>query len=200
MIAYFNINRTDLLTPSELISRKIKIMKEEIIIPLSKTKMILLLLAAIVFVALGIWFVMSPETFVDEGEPTGFITFMGGLSIAFFGVGSILIFRKLFDTKPGLVINKEGILDNSSAASVGLIKWEDIIGFAIVEVSGQKIILPQVKNPEAYLDRQASTIKKKMMSMNYKLYKTPLSITANALKYKTDDLIDLLEVELLKRQ
>jgi hypothetical protein len=35
---------------------------------------------------------------------------------------------KVFDRRPGLVIDKEGIVDNSSGVAVGRVPWHEITG------------------------------------------------------------------------
>ena len=47
-------------------------------------------------------------------------------------------YRKVFDTNPGLVIDKLGITDNSSAVGGQTIKWEDITALRIEEVKRTK--------------------------------------------------------------
>lgn len=104
-------------------------MTEIIEIKLSKGKIILLFLAAITFVILGCFLAIKPENFVSTllMNPEA-IRISGILGVLFFGVGIIFIARKLFDNKPGLIIDQYGITDNTNATSIGLIEWKDIIG------------------------------------------------------------------------
>jgi hypothetical protein len=44
------------------------------------------------------------------------ITTIGYASVIFFGVCGMFIFRKLFDTKAGIIIDDKGIHDNSSGS------------------------------------------------------------------------------------
>lgn len=112
-------------------------------------------------------------------------------SIGFFGLCGIYGLIKLFDNKPGLIINEQGILDNSSAVSGNLIKWEDITGFEIEQVKSTKFLLIFVKNPEFYLER-VNMFKRFWMSSNEKFYGTPLSISSNSLKCNFDELITII--------
>src|SRR5690554_5511875 len=100
---------------------------EQIEIPLSKQKMILTLLGSIVFVGLGIWFLINPPKIRNPifGNPT-VIFIVGLVAILFFGLVAITVFRKLWDKKAGLIINQQGIIDNSSGVSAGLVLWTDI--------------------------------------------------------------------------
>src|SRR3954462_7557927 len=110
---------------------------EPIIIPLNKLKLTTMFLGALVFVGLGVWFVAHPSTFARGifrfmGETGGII--IGWASIIFFGLCAIMIFRKIFDNESGLVITSEGIMDNSSGVSAGLIAWADITGLTVRQV------------------------------------------------------------------
>ncbi|MFV0531429.1 MAG: STM3941 family protein [Flavobacteriales bacterium] len=167
---------------------------DQIEIPLSKTKMTMTFLGALAFVGLGLWFLINPPKSNHWlfGNPT--IIFVVGLaSIIFFGLIAITIFRKFSNKKAGLIINRQGITDNSSGVSAGLIPWEDIIDITVSQVMSQKFLMIIVKNPEEYLNRVTNSIKKNAMKMNYKTYGSPISISSNALQTDFDKLQKLLK-------
>lgn len=162
-------------------------------IPLSKSKIIMALVGASAFVAIGFWFVISPPDIKNSywGHPTR-IAIAGYASIIFFGLCTVFLIRKLPDTKPGLVIDSTGLFDNSGALSAGLILWEDIENISVLEIHKQKLLMLEVKNPQAYIERQKSLWKRKGMELNYKMYRTPISITANGLKMPFEELCTLV--------
>lgn len=162
-------------------------------IPLSKKKLFLLLIGAIVFVALGTWFVMSPETF-SKGplRSVTAIYLVGMASIVFFGFAALYILRKLPDSKPGLIIDETGITDNSSAIAAGHIPWTDIDSLSVITIQKQSFILFNVHHPQDYIDRQKGILKKKMMQMNVRLYGSPLLISASGLKIGFEELYKLV--------
>ena len=167
--------------------------EEQIEIPLSKTKMILTFLGSLVFVGLGLWFITNPPKSNHWlfGNPT--IVFIIGLaSVLFFGLVAVTIFRKFSDKKPGLTINQQGITDNSSGVSAGLIPWTDIQEIKISQVMNQKFLMFIVSNPEEYLDKVTNPLKRNAMKMNYKTYGSPISISSNALQTNFNDLHKLL--------
>jgi hypothetical protein len=165
----------------------------QIEIPLSKKKLILMLIGSIAFVTAGLWFVINPPTISNPffGNPT-VILVTGIASILFFGLCAVYIARKLPDNKPGLIIDNIGLTDNSSGVSAGQILWSDIENISVIEIHRQKLIMLQVKNPQDYIDKQTSSFKRKMMQMNFSMYGTPLSITSNALQIKFDELLNIL--------
>lgn len=169
----------------------------QIKIPLSKKKMSLTLLGSIIFVGLGIWFLINPPKISNPifGNPT--VIFIAGIaSILFFGLVAITISRKLFDKKAGLIISQQGIIDNSSGVSAGLILWADIEEIKVSQVMSQKFLMLVVKNPQDYLNKVINPLKRKGMEMNYRSYGSPISISSNSLQIDFDDLYKLLTEKL----
>ena len=159
----------------------------------SKKKIVLMLLAALAFVVIGFWFVISLPAISNTywGNPIK-IAIAGYASILFFGLCAFALIKKLPDNKPGLIIDQTGLTDNSSGVSAGQILWADIEDISVIEIHGQKLIMLQVTNPQDYINKQTSGFKRKMMQMNYKMYGTPLSITSNGLKISFDELVSTL--------
>ncbi len=171
--------------------------EQRIEISLSKKKIFLMLIGALAFVAIGLWFVISPPTISNSywGNPTK-ISIAGYASIVFFGLCALVLIKKLPDNKPGLIIDQTGLTDNSSGVSAGQILWSDIEVISVIEIQRQKLIMLQVTNPQEYIDKQTSAFKRKMMQLNYKMYGTPLSITSNGLKISFEELLSILRDKL----
>ncbi len=150
-------------------------------------------MGSLAFVAVGLWFVISPPTISNSywGNPTK-IAIVGYASILFFALCAFFLFKKLPDNKPGLIIDQTGLTDNSSGVSAGQVLWSDIEAISVIEIHSQKLIMLQVRNPQDYIDKQTSGFKRKLMQMNYKMYGTPLSITANGLNVSFDELLTTL--------
>lgn len=167
--------------------------EQRIEIPLSKSKLIMMLFGASAFVAIGLWFVIAPPDIKNSywGNPTR-IAVVGYASIIFFGLCTVVLMRKLPDNKPGLIIDDTGLSDNSSALSAGHISWADIENIYVLEFQKQRLLMLEVSNPQDYIDRQSSLFKRKGMALNYRMYGTPLSITANGLKIPFQELFALV--------
>ncbi|MEZ4883601.1 MAG: STM3941 family protein [Chitinophagales bacterium] len=169
-------------------------------IPLSKVKLSLLLLSSILFVVLSYWlllrYINSHDSFF-EGD-SWFICIVSVLGFLM-GLGGMYFFtKKLFDKKPGLVIDELGIIDNSGGLSIGRIYWTDIIDIYEYTVqvgiaSKQRFVAITLQNPKDYIARQANPLKKKIMQSNEKYMGTPVSISANGLKISFDELLILIE-------
>lgn len=167
---------------------------EEVVIPLSKTKISLLLLGSVAFVLLGLWLLLfTPEIKHPLfGNKTALII-AALLAIVFFGTTAVINLIKLVQRTPGLVIGRDGIYDNSSAVTAGLIKWEDLQDIGVMEIQKQKLLMLYVQNPHEYISSQKNAIKRKIMQINYKTYSTPISISTNGLQCKFDELHALLK-------
>jgi hypothetical protein len=166
---------------------------QRIEIALSKSKLFLMLIGSIGFVAIGLWFVISPPTVSNSywGNPTK-LALVGYASIIFFGLCGVFILRKIPDTKAGLILDDSGLFDNSSGLSAGQILWKDIQEITVIEIHKQKLIMLHVTNPQEYIDRQKSVFTRKGMQLNYKMYGTPLSITSNGLKISFEKLLTII--------
>lgn len=164
---------------------------KEIKIQLNKTKISLLFLGSIGFVALCFWLIHVSETLDNPLE----VKIISVIGIIFFGLCGIYAFAKLFDKKPGLVINDEGIIDNSTAVCAGLIKWENITNIKITEVYNQKFLTIEVNNSDEIMSKQQG-LKKIFMNLNKNIFSSPVQISSNALKCNFQDLFNLIKEQL----
>jgi hypothetical protein len=161
-------------------------------IQLSKTKLIKNTLLTLLFFIAGLLFVLKPFWFIKSASPT-VIVIIGYIVLVLAGLGLLAYIIKLSDKKPGLIIDEEGITDNSSGVAAGKILWSDIKKVSVERVSGQQLIMVEVKNPQQYIKAQKNPLKKSMMTLNYSLYKTPIHITAMGMKVKFDNLYKAVE-------
>ena len=168
-------------------------MRDKIEIPISKTKLVLLLLGAMAFVALGALFIINPDLFArGPFRSPEFIRIAGVAAVVFFGLCLLFIVRKFFNSGTGLIIDRQGITDNSSAVAAGFIPWEDITGIETLQIASTKILMLYTNRPEKYMERAGSGLRKRAMKANYKMYGSPLSITSNSLKIGFKELEQLL--------
>jgi hypothetical protein len=159
-------------------------------IPFSKIKMGLITLGSLAFVAAGIWLTFYLE-YDSWMQPL-----IGVLSMAFFGLTGSIGINKLLDSRPGLIINEQGIHDNSSGLSAGFIPWEDIENIGEIRIQNQTFVQIIVKDPEKYLQR-AKGWQKSAQKLNLRLYGSVINISANSLKINFLELKTLLKNQLL---
>jgi len=157
-------------------------------IPLSKTKIFLILALAVAGLIIGTLSTITPDTFITIMFRNPQTIRLGGIaSVLFCSAAVIYGIRKLFDERIGLKVDENGITDNTNAVSVGLIDWTDITEIKTEQVRSIKFLLIFTSNPDKYLDR-VGALQRKIMQANMLMYGTPLSISSNTLKYNFADL------------
>lgn len=166
--------------------------KSKIDVPLSKVKMTFIILGCLLFIALGVFMLLNAEEMQTRKFSPIWIMGFGVIAVVFFGGICIAVIKKIVDKKPGLSIDENGIWDNSSGVSAGLVEWKDILGLRKVNVSGTRFLLIDVQNPEKYIGNVKGGIKRQAMKANNKKYGTPISISANGLSIKFNALEELI--------
>ncbi len=163
------------------------------IVLLSKSKNFGLLLIGIVFVAIGIWMISIPDADIEAQRRFNspwLVHGLGWTAVLFFGLCSLFAVRNLFSPKPGLVLDREGLTDQSSGLAVGFIPWRDIAGFEPCVLQGQKMLVVLLENPQAYVEK-GGPIRRHLYRMNLGLVGSPFAISSNALKLDFDELVAL---------
>lgn len=158
-------------------------------IPLSKKKNVQMLLLCVAFV-LACWFIW------DRAEDYAYTTLFRGVAMAgfvFFGLlcGGYGLY-KLVDNRPGLVLDQEGIRDNSSAIAGKLIRWQEVTKLEERVVVSTPFLLVFVKNPEEVI-RKENFFKQKIMRLNQQLYGTPLALSSQALECDFKEMVDQVQ-------
>jgi hypothetical protein len=158
---------------------------DRIVIPSSKVKLVLLTIGAFLFVGGGFWLFDVADT-PSRYAPL-YVKGISVLTIGFFGLCGLYGLVKLFDASPGLVLDREGIIDNSSGVAAGRVAWREIRDIQILSISGQRFLAFVVHDPQKYLDR-GNILSRVLVKLNYKIYGTPIFISANSLKVNFEDL------------
>jgi hypothetical protein len=172
---------------------------DETVIELSRKKLVLLVLGSCGFVALGAWLLSLDADEIRAGrsftlffnEPT-YVLVLGVAAILFFGACGVYGLLKMFDKKPGLVLNSEGIVDNASGAAVGFIPWNEVIGAGVYEIQKQKMLVIGVRDPQKYVER-GGALKRWVNKANLGMTGSPVTISSVALKIDFAELVPLFD-------
>lgn len=162
---------------------------DTIVIASSPRKMLLMLLGCFAFVAAGCWMWSSAD--VQNRYPPLFVRCVAVLSVGLFGLCGAYGVLKLVDGRPGLAIDADGLVDNSSAAAFGRIAWDDIAGVRVALVSGQRFVVVDLLEPRKHLDR-CGVFQRFLGEANTKTTGSPVNISANSLSVPFDELQRLL--------
>jgi hypothetical protein len=162
---------------------------------LSKSKLIGLLFVSVIFITLGIAFIVDPEKYISYSYRSSSLIFIVGIaSVIFASLGLIIIIKKLFDKTPGLVIDDKGIFDNASGVSAGFIPWSDVIEITETKVANQSFVNVIVKNPQFYLEKKKNVFTRKLIEINYKSFGTVIGIPSNAINCEFEELLEILKM------
>ncbi len=167
--------------------------EQPIEIGFSKAKLSFFLLISIGVVAFGIW-MLSTEQFIHNPyfkDPLK-AKIAVYASIIFFGFGIYKFSQKLFDNKPKLIIDNKGITINTKAAYANYIPWSDVEKAVITSLRRQSFIIVHVKNPEEYINNQQNVLKRKAMQLDYKVFGSPLTISAAGLTISSNKLLRMI--------
>jgi hypothetical protein len=172
---------------------------DEKIIELSRAKLVRLVLASCAFVALGAWLLSFDAGEIRSGRSFGFfynspplVYGLGLLAVVCFGPVGLFGVRKMFDKRPGLVLNSAGVVDNASGVAAGFIPWSDVTGARIHEIHNQKMLVIGVRDPRKYIDR-GGPLKRVLHKASYKMGSGPVAISSVSLKMEFPELVALFE-------
>jgi hypothetical protein len=162
---------------------------KEIQIPYSNTKFCLVMAGCLSFVVLGIMILLDAQAMTSLRYGSEFLNRVIAICcMLFFGAIFITIPLIFFKNKMGLIIDEQGITDNSSFSSVGLIEWKDIKGIRTVKFQRTKALLIDTNKPKKYINKAESSFKKRLLNSNKRIYGTPLYITSLILNIGFNDL------------
>lgn len=170
---------------------------DETIIELSRKKLALLILGACVGMALSAWLLSQDAAVIRYERSFRFFynspPLVYGLSLttAFFsGLCGLFALRKMFDKRPGLVLNSAGLVDNASGVTAGFIPWSDVTGSRIYEFQRARMLIINVRDPRKYTDR-GGALRRAFNKANAKMGGGPVAIPSNTLKIDFPELVAL---------
>ena len=172
--------------------------KNIIKIGLNKNKLYNSLIATAILLLLGLFFIFLNHVipnisgiFIWISKFTGFVFLMLFIS------ATVNCVKRLKNKKSGLIINENGIIDNSGD-SIDIIKWEHIDEIKELTLAGkQKFIIIFVSNPEKYMEK-AGRFKRRLMKMNHDIYGSPLSISADWFDCDHEELKNILDAKCIE--
>ena len=164
-------------------------------IKLSKGKIVLLILGSCAFLVLGGFFLILDDATIQSQPRTNsplLVHTVGFIAVVFSGATGVFGVKKLFDNRPGLILNSSGIIDNSSGVSAGLIPWTEILGSEIQKIGRQRFLVIKVRNPQKYIER-GGALKRVVNRANNRLCGSPIAIASTALNVKFSELVKLFD-------
>lgn len=114
---------------------------------------------------------------------------VGIACVVFFGLGFLYGLYRLINRQPSIIMNKEGITDNSSLSGAGRVKWTEIQDIRMYVYLGQKMIGLFLYDNDQFIARQ-SGLKKYIARMNRKLVPTSVNISQHGITMPLEQLYE----------
>jgi len=158
----------------------------------SRRKLALLLISPCAFLACGYWLAAYAHVVANFlGLPSAFVR---GLGLAAFIVGLVAafgIFRMLFNSAPGLVLDNRGVTDNSTIFPAGFVPWSNISGFEAARKGRVAIIYVLLKDAKQYIASRGPFMRVVLAAAS-RLYASPVAIRPGTLHVQLQELVPLM--------
>ncbi len=173
---------------------KLKELNKQTSIRLSKLKILQLVGICLLFIGMSAWLLWyTPKPGSNPLFNNAIVKYGASIAGILLGVVGFCYYTyKLTDNKPGLIVGRTGITDNSSGTAVGFIPWADVKQIYEKEVYRKKFIMIALHNPQEYIDRQTNMAKRKIMQLNFSHYGSPIFIQSNTLNMEYEEINDVL--------
>jgi hypothetical protein len=164
--------------------------QEELVFPLNRTKIVTQILMEVVLIFFfGFLFKMF---FDDHTGNRVILLIMSALLITSLVASLIFTLRALLSQSPGLVINRTGIIDNTTGISAGKIPWENISNIHVTQHRSVQFLTIEVYDPEQYL-RQGNLLVRILKRLNYIFFRSPIHISANVLDLSFNEMMETVQ-------
>jgi len=162
----------------------------EITIRFKKAKIVRLMLMGLVMTAASIAICFMPEGATPY--PSGLLRVLGIFGVVFFGLGSLVYVAQFFGRRPALVVDREGIIDNTTYPGVGRVLWADVKGLRVGYVRKVPFLIVDVHDPEKFLPR-GNMFQRFLRASSARMVGSPISLAATSLDADFDQLAALIE-------
>jgi hypothetical protein len=113
---------------------------------------------------------------------------LSAAGIVFCALSGLFAARRLFDPTPGLILDAEGLVDNSSVIGAGRVRWDEITEIRVTKSGPQRFLTVMVDDPRKFIDRGGS-LRRKVYEANYRKAGSPVNVTARTLRIPFDTLV-----------
>lgn len=158
---------------------------EDIIIYPKMGKLFVLSLVFVIVSAALVYFGMTEE------DISMILVIAGVLGVVIFGMCLLYFASRLKNKQPSLIVNDEGITDQSSYIQAGAIPWHEIEGIELYTMANQRLIGIKLYHPEMFMSQQKG-FKKLLMRANQGLVNTPINIAESGLPMSLETLYEII--------
>lgn len=163
---------------------------DEVVVPLEKMKIFGLIVLGVLMVAVALWVGLLPAH--ATRYPVGLLRGIGVVGGGFFGLASLFHIVRLFDHGPGLIVDRQGIVDRTTYTSVGRIPWADIQGLRVGGRGLSKYLIVDVLDPDKFFNH-GNMLQRTLRAINSLFIGSPVWLTAKSLSVGFADMVALVE-------
>ena len=160
-------------------------LRERIAIPFSRMKCLLIFSVALVFVVVCAYFATHAEGH-SRHSPT-FIRIVCGIGVPFFAAIAIMSIVRLVDSRPGLVVDRQGIDDRTNFAAIGRVDWADIRDLRVMKARWNSGLIVELHDPERFARR--GNVVQRLLRFGAP---SPVVLGSNALDIPFDTLVQIV--------
>jgi hypothetical protein len=163
-------------------------------IALNKAKLFSTLLGSVIFFAIGAGLFHFAETLTAMLGPQPLpisLRAAGLLGMGIFGLSGLLLIPKQLDARHGLVLDREGFLDNTNTVTAGRIRWEHVTAIREWSQGKTRVVVIMIDNPDTVI-AEAGWYARLALRANLLLAGSPVAIAASALECSHEELVTKL--------
>jgi len=159
---------------------------EPLAISSSKKKLVGFGVGSVACAAFGVrWWMVADAALVGTGVAV--------IGIGFFALGGLYCFVKMWDRRPGLVLDRDGIIDNSTGVAAGRVRWEEITDIRFRMMGRQRFVTIDVVDPRRFVER-GGAVRRLMTRLNTTALGSPINIATDGLAISPDELFRQIEI------
>lgn len=149
-----------------------------------RSRLLLLFLGAVALTANGLWVALQLPAL-----PLGLVGWFG---VAFFGLGAVVLAKRLVIRRPILVVDRQGIVDAAQFVAAGRIDWEEIEAVSISATGKQRFLGIHVRDVAA-LEARKSPLHRWVIRANARFGHAPVTLPQSLLPMPVEQLAAWLQ-------
>jgi hypothetical protein len=150
-------------------------------VPLARIKLLGQCLGAVAFVAIGAFMIQEP------GRKGLWAQMIGAVAVAFFGAVGVAVLFRLLRPGPAIRIDDDGVLDDASGVSLGLIRWDQVGEISEYRVNDQAFLGIKLRDLEAVIAEQPFW-KRRIIRANLQMGAAAVNVPQASVGIKLSDL------------
>ena len=113
--------------------------------------------------------------------------------VGFFALCGLYCLVKMCDRAPRFILDRDGIIDNSTGVAAGRVRWEEITDIRFRMLGRQRFVTFDVVDPRRFVER-GGAVRRLMTRLNTTTLGSPINIATDGLAISPDELFRQIEI------